>query len=100
MIYTKSESKHLNLKRIHLKIPIKLIPINLKWLIAMIGYNKLALRLKRQINKGGLQEDIKVIKNIFYIFFSKIAQKGEVISITQRLSQGFIIVEWFYKPDE
>ena len=24
-------------------IPIKLLPINLKWLIAMIGYNKLAV---------------------------------------------------------
>ena len=47
MIYNiKSKSKHLNLKRIKFvltwfKIPIKLIPINLKWLIAMIGYNKL-----------------------------------------------------------
>ena len=48
MIYIiKSESKHLNLKGFQsfltwLKIPIKLIRINLKWLIAMIGYNKLA----------------------------------------------------------
>ena len=65
----------MNLKRIKLfltwfKIIIKLISINLKWLIAMIGYNKLALRLKRQINKGGLQEDIKAIKSMFYTSFS------------------------------
>ena len=48
MIYTiKSNSKYLNLKRIQLfftwfYIPIELIPINLKSLIAMIGFNKLA----------------------------------------------------------
>ena len=46
----KSKSKHLNLKIIQLfltwfKIPIKLIPMTLKWLIAMIGYNKIALSL-------------------------------------------------------
>ena len=46
MIYTiKSKSKNLNFKRIKFfftwfKIPIKLIPINLKWSIAMICYNK------------------------------------------------------------
>ena len=45
-----SKSKHLNLKRIQLfltwiKIPIKLISINLKWSIAMIDYNKLACNL-------------------------------------------------------
>ena len=54
MIYTiKSKSIHLNLKRIQFfltrfKIPIKLIPINLKWLILMIGYNKLDLRDKER----------------------------------------------------
>ena len=42
-----SKSKHLNLKRIQFffkwfKIPDKLIPINLKWLITIIGYNKFA----------------------------------------------------------
>ena len=46
----KSESKHLNLKRIKFfltwfKVPMKLISINLKWSIAMICYNKSALYL-------------------------------------------------------
>ena len=50
MIYTiKSISKDKNLFFKWLKIPTKLIPTNLKWLIAMIGYNKLALVVK--INK-------------------------------------------------
>ena len=45
-LYVKSKSKQLNLIRIHLfltwfKIPINIILINLKWLITMIGYNKL-----------------------------------------------------------
>ena len=48
MIYTiKKKSKHLNLKRSQFfltwfKISIKLVPINFKWLIVMIGYKKLA----------------------------------------------------------
>ena len=47
----KSESKHLNLKRIQFsltwfKVPMKFIPINLKWSTAMICYNKPALGLK------------------------------------------------------
>ena len=42
----------MKLKRIQLvltwfTIPVKLIPINLKWLNAMIGYKKLALNLRR-----------------------------------------------------
>ena len=45
----KFQSKHLNLETIQFfltrsKISIKFTPINSKWLIAMIGYNKLALR--------------------------------------------------------
>ena len=55
MIYTlKSKSKHLILKRIQFfltwfKISIKLIPICLKWLIAMISYNNLALEHPTQL---------------------------------------------------
>ena len=50
MIYTvNSKSKHLNLKMIkffltRFQIPIKLIPINLKRLIAIVDYNKLAFK--------------------------------------------------------
>ena len=48
------ECKHLNLKGIQLfltwfNIPIKLIQINLKWLIAMIGYYILAYEINIRV---------------------------------------------------
>ena len=74
----------MNLKRIQffltwLKIPIELIPINLKWLIAMIGYNKLALPYLPKlcfeifiINDEGSSEFPKFFKSVILKIFAMI----------------------------
>ena len=75
LIDCKIYSKHLNIKRIQLlltwfKIPIKLIPIILKWLIPMIGYNKLAFT--KYFLKRIMQISIFRILFAFYYFLKNI----------------------------
>ena len=78
MIYTiKSESKPLNFEWIQFfltwfKIPMKLILINLKWLIAMISYYKLALWIKCK-SKDDSTEDL--LSPLLYDFKSNYDKK-------------------------